>query len=135
MSTERALLRGAILPTAVIGIVAIATSTWLQGSSGLIGALLAQCVVVIFFAANIGVARLSRDLDPVMTMSLAMFSYMAKVIILGVFLWLITTFVSPDICNREAFAVSAIAATFAWLGGEIRAYLALKLHLQLPPKS
>lgn len=135
MSTERALLRGAVLPTAVIGIVAIAASTWLQGSSGLIGALLAQCVVVIFFAANIGVARLSRDLDPVMTMALAMFSYMAKVIILGVFLWLITTFVSPDICNREAFAASAIAATFAWLGGEIRAYLALKLHLQLPPKA
>jgi hypothetical protein len=105
-----------------------------KGSAGLVGALLAQFVVVIFFAANIGVARLSRDLDPVMTMSLAMFSYMAKVLLLGVFLWLITTFVSADTCDRKAFALSAVAATFAWLGGEIRAYLSLKLHLQLPPK-
>jgi hypothetical protein len=134
MSTERALLRGAVIPTIIIGIISIALSTWLKGSAGLVGALLAQCVVVIFFAANIGVARLSRDLDPVMTMSLAMFSYMAKVLLLGVFLWLVTTFVSVDTCDRQAFAVSAVAATFAWLGGEIRAYLALKLHLQLPDR-
>lgn len=135
MSTEKALLKGAALPTILIGVVAIAISTLVKGSAGLVGALLAQCVVVIFFAANIGVARLSRDLDPVMTMSLAMFSYMAKVLLLGVFLWLITTFVSAETCNRQAFALSAVAATFAWLGGEIRAYLGLKLHLQLPPKA
>jgi hypothetical protein len=135
MSTERALLRGAVVPTLVVGVASIVISTWAKGSAGLIGALLAQCVVVIFFAANLGVARLSRDLDPVMTMSLAMFSYMAKVLLLGVFLWLITTFVSADTCDRKAFALSAVAATFAWLGGEIRAYLALKLHLQLPPRN
>jgi hypothetical protein len=134
MSTERALLRGAVIPTVVIGLISIALSTWLKASAGLVGALLAQFVVVICFAANIGVARLSRDLDPVMTMSLAMFSYMAKVLMLGVFLWPITTFVSADTCDRKAFALSAVAATFAWLGGEIKAYLGLKLHLQLPPK-
>jgi hypothetical protein len=134
MSTERALLRGAVIPTIAIGLFSVALSTWLKGSAGLVGALLAQFVVVIFFAANIGVARLSRDLDPVMTMSLAMFSYMAKVLMLGVFLWLVTTFVSTESCDRKAFALSAVAATFAWLGGEIKAYLGLKLHLQLPPK-
>ena len=134
MSTERALLRGAVIPTIVIGLISIALSTWLKGSAGLVGALLAQFVVVIFFAANIGVARISRDLDPVMTMSIAMFSYMAKVLLLGVFLWLITTFISADTCDRKTFALSAVAATFAWLGGEIKAYLGLKLHLQLPPK-
>ncbi|MEY4972918.1 MAG: hypothetical protein RL399_875 [Actinomycetota bacterium] len=134
MSTERALLRGALLPTLVIGVISIALSTWLKGSAGFVGALLAQFVVFIFFATNIGTARLTRDLDPVMTMSIAMFSYMAKVLLLGVFLWLITTFVPADACDRKAFALSAVAATFAWLGGEIRAYLALKLHLQLPGK-
>jgi hypothetical protein len=134
MSTERALLRGAMIPTSVAAIISIALSTWLKGSAGLVGALLAQLVVVIFFATNIGTARLTRDLDPVMTMSIAMFSYMAKVIMLGVFLFLITTFVPESSCDRKAFALSAVAATFAWLGGEIKAYLGLKLHLQLPPK-
>ena len=134
MSTERALLRGAMVPTIVVGVISIALSTWLKGSAGLVGALLAQFIVLIFFTANIGVARLSRDLDPVMTMSLAMFSYMAKVILLGVFLWLITTFIPADTCDRKAFALAAVAATFAWLGGEFKAYLGLKLHLQLPSK-
>ncbi len=134
MSTERALLRGAVIPTVVVGLISIALSTYLKGSAGLVGSLLAQFVVVIFFATNIGAARLTRDLDPVMTMSIAMFSYMAKVIMLGVFLFLITTFVPESNCDRRAFALSAVAATFAWLGGEIRAYLALKLHLQLPSK-
>lgn len=134
MSTERALLRGALIPTVLVGLISIALSTYFKASSGLVGSLLAQLVVVIFFATNIGAARLTRDLDPVMTMSIAMFSYMAKVIMLGVFLFLITTFVPEANCDRRAFALSAVAATFAWLGGEIRAYLALKLHLQLPPK-
>ncbi len=134
MSTERALLKGAVIPTVVVAFISIAASTWMKGSAGLVGALLAQFVVVIFFATNIGTARLTRDLDPVMTMSIAMFSYMAKVILLGVFLFLITTFVSNETCDRRAFALSAIAATFAWLGGEIRAYLGLRLHLQLPPR-
>ncbi len=134
MSTERALLRGAAIPTLIVGLISIAISTYLKGSAGLVGSMLAQFVVVIFFATNIGAARLTRDLDPVMTMSIAMFSYMAKVIMLGVFLFLITTFVPEANCDRRAFALSAVAATFAWLGGEIRAYLALKLHLQLPPK-
>lgn len=134
MSTERALLRGAVFPTVVIALISIVLSTWLQGSAGFVGALLAQFIVVIFFATNIGTARLTRDLDPVMTMSIAMFSYMAKVIMLGAFLFLITTFVPESSCDRKAFALSAVAATFAWLGGEIKAYLGLKLHLQLPPK-
>ena len=134
MSTERALLRGATIPTAIIGVIAIGVSTWWKGSAGLVGAILAQLVVVLFFATNIGVARLSRDLDPMTTLSLAMFSYLSKVLLLGVFLWLITTFISAEICDRKAFGLAAVAATFAWLGGEIRAYLGLKLHLQLPPR-
>lgn len=133
MSTERALLRGALIPTIVVAGISIVASTWWKGGAGFVGALLAQFVVMIFFATNIGAARLTRDLDPVMTMSIAMFSYMAKVILLGLFLFLVTTFISEATVDRKAFALSALAATFAWLGGEIRAYLALKLHLQLPP--
>jgi hypothetical protein len=134
MSTERALLRGAVIPTLIVALISISLSTWIKGSAGLVGSLLAQFVVIIFFATNIGTARLTRDLDPVMTMSIAMFSYMAKVLLLGAFLFLVTTFISEAACDRKAFALSALAATFAWLGGEIKAYLGLKLHLQLPPR-
>lgn len=134
MSTERALLRGAVIPTVVIGVVAIGLSTWFLGVAGFIGALLAQFIVIAFFAANLLAARISRDLNPSITMAIAMVSYLVKVILLGVFLGLITTFVPEDICHRGAFGLSAVAATFAWLGGEIVAFLKLKLHLELPPR-
>lgn len=134
MSSERAMLKGALIPSAILAPITVGLSGYFWSWAGLTGALLAQLIVLIFFASNLLVARISRDLDPMMTMALAMMSYMAKVLLLGIFLWLITTFVPESACNRTAFALSAIVATFAWLGGEITAYLKLKLHLQLPPQ-
>jgi hypothetical protein len=126
------MLRGALIPTVATAVITTIASSFIWGGPGAAGALLAQLIVVAFFASNLLVARISRDLEPMMVMALAMVSYMAKIIVLGLFLFLITTFVPEELCNRKAFGVSAVAATFAWLGGEIVAFLRLKLHLQLP---
>jgi len=37
--------------------------------------------------------------------------------------------------SRPAFAITALAITAAWLAGEIRAFLKLKLALPLPSRS
>ena len=78
-SNESQLLRGAFLPTLIVGLVAIAISAFIQGLSGFWGALLAQFVVVIFFVIHIAVSRMTRNLDPISTMAMALFSYFAKV--------------------------------------------------------
>lgn len=135
MSSERAMLKGALLPTVILAVFSVSASSYIWGLSGAVGSLLAQFIVIIFFASNLAVARLTRDLDPSAVMAAAMVSYVAKVILLGLFLGLVTTFISEDICNRTAFGLSAVGATFTWLGGEIYAFLKLKLHLQLPPSS
>jgi hypothetical protein len=96
------------------------------------GALLAQLVVVMYFAVHIGVSKISRNLDPMSTMALALFSYFAKFILLGAFLYLLTRMTSRESIDRGAFGITAITLTFTWLGGEIRSYLKLKLHLPLP---
>jgi ATP synthase protein I len=134
MTSERAMMRGALIPTAVLAPITMALGYFIWGASGTIGALLAQFIVVVFFASNLLVARISRDLEPSTVMALAMVSYVAKVILLGLFLAVITAFVPEDICNRNAFGLSAVGATFTWLGGEIYAFLRLKLHLDLPTK-
>ncbi|CAB5239892.1 unannotated protein [freshwater metagenome] len=131
-SNESQLLRGALVPTFIVGIVAIGFSTFLAGTSGFFGALLAQCVVVIYFAVHIGVSKISTNLDPMSTMGLALFSYFAKLLLLGIFLWALTSWTSRQTINRTSFAISAIALTFAWLGGEIASYMKLRLHLPLP---
>ena len=128
------MLKGALAPSLVVGVLALIIATWIKGSAGLYGALLAQLVVLVFFLVTIGTARLTKNADPIATMALAMFSYFSKILILGAMMFLIGKFTDNNVINRMSFGLSAIALTFAWLGGEVRAYLRLKLHLPLPGK-
>ena len=131
-SDEVQLLRGALRPALLVGLIAIVISTLVQGLSGFIGALLAQAVVLIYFLVHIFVSKISRNLDPISTMALAMFSYFAKFLLLGAFLWALTRYTARSSIDRTSFGATAIALTFAWLGGEIASYLKLKTHLPLP---
>ena len=131
-SNEAQLLRGALVPTFIIGIISIGFFGFSRDLAGLSGALLAQAVVLIYFLVHIFVSKISRNLDPMSTMALAMFSYFAKFMLLGAFLWALTKYTSRSTIDRTSFGVSAIALTFAWLGGEIASYLKLKTHLPLP---
>ena len=131
-STERSLIRGALIPSLAVGFIGIVAAPIIRGKSGLLGALLAQFVVLIFFAVHLGVSVISRKLDPLTAMALAMFSYFAKIAILGLFLWALTNYTSRQSIDRGSFGVVAIAITVAWLGGEIRSFLKLRIHLPLP---
>ena len=131
-SNERFLLRGAFVPTLVTGIVALAAATAVKGTNGLLGALLAQFVVVIFFIIHIAVSRLTRNLDPISTMAMALFSYFAKLFGLGLLLWAIAKFTDRATIDRISFGITALALTIAWLWGEIASFMKLRLHLPLP---
>lgn len=131
-TNERDLMRGALIPTFAVGIVGIIAAALIRGKAGLLGALLAQLVVVMYFTVHLVVSAISRKLDPLTTFALAIFSYFAKIALLGLFLWLLTRFTSRDTIDRTSFAVVALALTVAWLAGEIRSFLKLQIHLPLP---
>jgi hypothetical protein len=133
-SSENAMLKGALLPTAIVGLFCIVLFSIIKGVHGFYGALVAQIVVVIFFLVHLLISRLSRTLDPMATMALAMFSYFAKVMVMGAFLLVLTKFTSREVVDRTSFGITALVLTAAWLGGEIKSYLSLKVHLPLPPK-
>ena len=134
-SNESQLLRGALGPTLIIGAISIALFTILRGLSGFYGAALAQFIVAIYFVVHIVVSRLSRNLDPISTMAMAMTSYFAKLVFLGLFLWALGEYTDREVIDRLSFGISACAITAAWLGGEIASYLKLKTHLPLPPQA
>ncbi len=133
-SNESRLLRGAFTPTLVVGILAIAISFFVKGLSGFYGALLAQFVVVIYFIIHIAVSRLTRNLDPISTMAMALFSYFAKLFALGLLLWALAKYTDRATINRTTFAITAVLLTIAWLWGEIASFMKLRLHLPLPDK-
>ena len=129
------LLRGALMPTVITGVVSIVASFALAGLPGLYGAFLAQFIVVIFFAVTLWVSKLSKNLDPLSTMGLALFSYTTKLLLIGVFLWVLTTYTDREAINRTSFGVAAILLSLSWLGGEIASYMKLRIHLPLPEKA
>ncbi len=133
-ASDTTLWKGAILPASVIAILLIIIMSVINGRSGLLGALLASITVIIFFSIHLLVARVSRNLDPMATMALAMFSYFAKVIFMGVFLLLVTKFTDRSTVDRTSFAICAILITMAWLFGEIRSFLKLRVNLPLPKR-
>jgi hypothetical protein len=134
-SNESQLLRGAVRPTLMVGVVAVALFSALRGLSGFYGAVLAQFIVAIYFVVHILVSRLTRNLDPISTMAMALFSYFAKLFFLGLFLWALAKYTDRDVIDRLSFGVAACALTVAWLGGEVASYLKLKTHLPLPPQA
>lgn len=133
-SNDRLMWLGTLVPALVAAAVCVAISGLVGNSAGLYGALLASVVVIIFFSVHLVVSAVSKDIDPIATMGLAMFSYFAKVLLMAGFLILISKVTKPEAVSRGAFGASAIAISIAWLGGEIRAFTKLKLHLPLPPK-
>lgn len=133
-SSDTVLWQGAILPASSLALISIIVMSLLNGRSGAFGALLASVTVIVFFSIHLLVARISRNLDPMATMALAMFSYFAKVIFMGVFLLLVTRFTDRSTIDRASFAICAILITMAWLAGEIRSFFKLRSNLPLPKK-
>lgn len=97
------------------------------------GAALGLLVVFVFFGVRVATTRFSRNLDPISTMAVALASYFAKLLFLGVGLYCVARFTDPETVNRPAFGITALSAAVIWLVRDIRSYLSMKVHLPLPP--
>ena len=127
---EVQLWRGAIIPALTVAVLGNVIAYVVRGISGLIAGIFSLVIVVIFFAVHLAIAKVADSLDPTMVMVLAMGSYIVKVTFMGLFLVLTMKLTEPKFLDRPTFAVLAIATTSAWLAGEIRAFLKLKLVLK-----
>lgn len=135
LHSNRAMWRGALLPSLLVTSIGIAIFSVGKGFAGFLGASLAGFTVVIYFSISLLVARLTRHTDPIATMAVAMFSYFTKLLFFALFLLLVTKLTSESSVNRIAFGATSIAAAFAWLTGEVRAFFRLRLELPLPDKT
>ncbi|CAB4680700.1 MAG: hypothetical protein F2658_01930 [Actinobacteria bacterium] len=130
--SEQKLWRGGILPATIVALLSLIVVTFFNGKAGFFGGSLASITVLIFFSVHLLVARVSRDLDPTLTMVLAMLSYFAKVILMGVFLVLIGRFTDRSTVDRTSFAISALVITMAWLVAEMRSFTKIRFQMPLP---
>ena len=125
--------RGAIIPSTIVAIVALTGSTILRHRPGFFGALIGSATVIIFLGVHLLISAISKNLDPIAVMGMAMFSYFAKFLGMGALLLIVSRATAPATVDRTTFAIAALSITAAWLAGEIRAFFKLKIGLPLPP--
>lgn len=119
-----AMLRGSLIPTLVVGVVAVVVAVVGAGTPGLIGAALALAIVVLSFSATLLVMRWAAKNGPANVMAAALATYMGKILVLGVFLVL---FGRASWLDGPAFGLTAIACAIAWLVFEARAYYRMRV--------
>ncbi|TAK70725.1 MAG: hypothetical protein EPO13_02350 [Actinomycetota bacterium] len=115
-STDAATLRGAAVPTVIVGLVAIIVSAIAASGKGALGAVIGTAVVLVFFSA--GQLALQRVLAtrPELSLTVAVALYTVKIAVLFVLLLL---FQDTTAFDTKAFALTVVACTLAWTTAEV----------------
>lgn len=123
---ERAVWRAAARLSLAVACIAVILGGALRGWSGFWGAIIGAAVVVIFLVIHLLVSVLTKAMDPISTMAMAMFAYFAKVLALAGFL---IAFRDAEFIHRSTFGATAICVTIAWLAAEIRTFVTARFVL------
>jgi ATP synthase protein I len=123
------LVRATVLPTGLLGVALVIGSGLVAGGAGALGAALGCAVVIAFFGLDLLALRSASRRFPDAPVQLALVGYLAKLVGLGVGLWLVR---GSGAIDAGAFAVAALAGTVVWLIGQIRVVGRL-VRLPVPP--
>lgn len=129
MTTDRVtpLLKGALVPTLVVAALALVVATIVDGPHGLWGAALGAVVVIAFSGLGLLALRLVRNTDPYVLLLTALGSYTLRVILFAVVTGVIANLDGVDaVLSRTAMGLTAVVCVFAWVTGELRAFVKLR---------
>jgi ATP synthase protein I len=118
------LLRGAAVPTAVAGAIAVVLCSVLVGLKGFTGALIGSVIVLAFFSATILIISRVAQKQPELLLGYAMLTYLGKILVLAV---LMIAFKHTTLFHFRAFGFTMLALTLVWLAAETRAVLKTKI--------
>ncbi|MER7071434.1 hypothetical protein [Terrabacter sp. NPDC000476] len=122
------LLRGSLLPTAVVGLGCVVVGLFSSPKAAW-SAALGAAIVLFFFSLTLLVMKRTADLAPTTTMMVVMATYTVKVLVLGV-----AMFALRDVSWASGYAigVSITVCAVVWLFFEMRAYKRLRIFAYDP---
>lgn len=107
-----AMLRGALVPSTVAGLLTVVVLSLVRGTDAIAGAALGLVVAVAFFASGMFLlSRLVRDANPATFFAVAMAVYLGQVIAL---LLVIMAFRGADWVDGPALGIVAFVVTIVW---------------------
>jgi ATP synthase protein I len=125
------MFRGAAIPTALAGLVAVIVSSLVAGVKGGIGAGAATFVVLVFFGLGLfALQHFSRKM-PELFMGVAMITYTTQLLLLAIVL---AVFKDTSLFNTQAFGLTVLGTALVWIAAMLRAHTKLKI-LYVDPDS
>ncbi|MDP2013071.1 MAG: hypothetical protein Q8L05_02485 [Actinomycetota bacterium] len=115
-ASEVPVLRTAGLATLVVGLVSIVLAGIFRGKDGLIGALVATVLVLLFFGIGNLVLNWALRAHPQIALSIALLTYVVKI---GVLFVLIIAFANTTLFNTKVFALVVVICTITWTLAEV----------------
>jgi ATP synthase protein I len=109
-------LKRAGILTVLAGAIITVISAFISGSAGVIGAIFATVVVVVFFSAGqLTFGKVLRT-NPELAMSVALVIYLAKI---GILFVLIILFSETTLFDTKVFAMTVVLCTLVWTAAEV----------------
>lgn len=128
-SSDARILRGAAIPTGLVGVAIILVSLLVAGTKGALGAAIGLAVVVVFFSISVIAVSYASKISPAAMMPAALGSYLIKLVAMFA---LIALLAGVDVWNTRAFAWTVIVLTLVWTFAEARTSFKHK-HLTVEP--
>jgi hypothetical protein len=119
-----AMLRGSLVPTLVVGVLAVALAAVLADGRAAQSAALGAGLVVVFFSLSLLVMRQTAHLQPTAVMAVVLATYTGKILALGIAMVLLR---DASWLSGQALALSIIACTVVWLAFEMRAFTRMRV--------
>ncbi|MEU9196802.1 hypothetical protein [Streptomyces hundungensis] len=119
----RTLLQTA-LPTAAAGAVAAVISGVVAGGEGVVGAIVATLVVILFMGIGLVVLERTAKSLPHLFQAMGLMLYTAQLLLLFIF---VAVFKNTTLFNPKCFAATLVALTLVWIGAQARAHMKAKI--------
>ncbi|MEU3351691.1 hypothetical protein [Streptomyces sp. NPDC037389] len=126
----RTLLQCAV-PTAVVGLVAVAVSAVVAGGKGGLGAAVGVLLTGAVMGTGLIILNRTARLLPHLFQAMGLLLYTTQILLVAIFL---LVFKDTTLFNTRSFAFSLLAATLVWIGAQARAYMKAKI-LYVDPES
>ncbi|WP_326596541.1 hypothetical protein [Streptomyces sp. NBC_01803] len=130
-SNDARIIRGAAIPTAAVGAVAIAIGAVVAGVDGASGVALGVLVAAGFFAIGLLALAVVGKRWPDLFFGAAFLIYTTQ---MGLLVLLLLLLRDASFLHGRAFAAGVLVGTATWLAGQVRVHMTLKV-LYVEPES
>ncbi|MDW4904564.1 hypothetical protein RB628_04210 [Streptomyces sp. ADMS] len=126
----RILLESAV-PTVAVGAIAAVAGGVAAGGKGVIGAVVATLVVLLFMGVGLYVLQQIAKSLPHLFQAMGLMLYLAQILLMFIF---IALFQDTTLFHPKVFALALVAGTLAWVAAQARATMKSKI-LYVEPES